>query len=297
MPPIEHVGEAGLLRTIENLVDARPPHVGVDQQHALSGLRERHRDVRRDTMLLPSPGPALVTTMLRMPSSADENNTLVRMLLNASAKLAATSSLTSGIAGPFLSRDRGNHAEERHADGGLELLRRLDPVVELLEEEREADGEQEAECRTTRSDRAERSAKSVPRGVSASSTTRTFVLLRSLRRCPRPSCAAAGSRRSGGCSPASRCSTLASIPLRFMLSASPFCESSAAWRLRSCATAAWYSFFTDSIDLGQFETQLRIGALDGRVDLDHLGVARRRSARRAAPAAAADRPGPSGASG
>ena len=45
-----------------------------------------------ENMLLPSPGPALVTTISRTPSSADENSTLVRTPRMASAKLGGTPS-------------------------------------------------------------------------------------------------------------------------------------------------------------------------------------------------------------
>jgi hypothetical protein len=37
----EHVREAGLLRDVEDLVDPRPPHIAVDEQHALARLRQR----------------------------------------------------------------------------------------------------------------------------------------------------------------------------------------------------------------------------------------------------------------
>jgi hypothetical protein len=48
------------------------------------------------TSVLPSPGPVLVTTRLREPSSADENSTLVRTARTASAKFGGTPLLMSG---------------------------------------------------------------------------------------------------------------------------------------------------------------------------------------------------------
>ncbi len=48
------------------------------------------------TSVLPSPGPVLVTTRLREPSSVDENRTLVRMARIASAKFGGTPLLISG---------------------------------------------------------------------------------------------------------------------------------------------------------------------------------------------------------
>ena len=98
-------------------------------------------------MLLPSPGPALVTTSERSPSSADENSTLVRTVLNASVKLRWNAdAVQQRVRRCVLALgDGGNHAEERHAEIRLQLLRRPDPVVELLEEERQTDGEDQAE--------------------------------------------------------------------------------------------------------------------------------------------------------
>ena len=48
-----------------------------------------------DTTLLPSPGPALVTTMMCAPSSADEKSTFVRIERIDSAKFAGTPSVMS----------------------------------------------------------------------------------------------------------------------------------------------------------------------------------------------------------
>ena len=65
----QHVRQPGLLRAAEDLVHARPAHVGVDQQHALAGLRERRSPGCSRPCVLPSPGPVLVTTSDREPSS------------------------------------------------------------------------------------------------------------------------------------------------------------------------------------------------------------------------------------
>src|SRR5262245_37541947 len=47
----QYVGQPWLLVDAENLVHARPPHVGVDEKHPLSGLGERHRQIRGDDAL------------------------------------------------------------------------------------------------------------------------------------------------------------------------------------------------------------------------------------------------------
>ena len=85
--PDYEVREPGFLTLLQHVVRLGPAHIGVDEDDSLSGLGQRHRQVRRHHVL-PSPGPVLVTTRLRDPSCADENSTFVRTPLNASAKFA-----------------------------------------------------------------------------------------------------------------------------------------------------------------------------------------------------------------
>src|SRR6059036_464512 len=67
-----------------------------------------------DTTVLPSPGPVLVTTIVRLPSSTDENSTFVRMVRKASPEDGGTPVVTRG-APPvtFLSGGAGTRATHR----------------------------------------------------------------------------------------------------------------------------------------------------------------------------------------
>ena len=200
------------------------PHVGVDRAARAGRPAPARPPGCVATSVLPSPGPVLVTTSDRAPSSADENSTLVRMARNASAKFAGTPSLISGSCQSMSSNERRHHAEERQPEVRLDLVGRLDAVVEVLEEERQAAG-QRASRRTAPSSRfsAVLRRRPAPRGVSAASTTRMLLvfssprdagLLRALHQAvvdlPVALRRRARARRSRS-------------PLRFSASASPFC--------------------------------------------------------------------------
>ena len=152
---------------------------------------------------------------------------------------------------------------------GLDLVRRLDAAVEVLEEEREADAS-EGRRRTARAaGRGGVSGDRVARGTRRGRRRGCCSSSAPPRR-PSPSRAAAGCRRSAGCSPTSRCSTPYSIPLRFSASASGFCWSSAPTRLFSCARAVWYSSAHRLHHLRDLPLQPRLRHLDGGLRLDHV---------------------------
>ena len=118
-----------------------PAHVGVDEHDALAASAS---DIARlaETTLLPSPGPVLVTTIDFAPASVDEKSTLVRMPRKASENSWGMPDPISG--GPAPCVEHRNHSKERQTELGLELVGLLDAVVEILEEEGQADAEERA---------------------------------------------------------------------------------------------------------------------------------------------------------
>ena len=192
------------------LEDARArwlAHVGVDQQHALAGLRQRQWPGCSRPCVLPSPGPVLVTTIDRGPSSADENSTFVRIARNASAKFAGTPLLISGCPPASLA------VERRHIprDGSPRCVLISSGVLIRLSRYSKKNASPHAA-----SDAAEQRQQQVER-LAAGSTGLQRPLGRdrrcgccwssARRRCRFPWRAASGCRRSAGCSATSRSST------------------------------------------------------------------------------------------
>ena len=145
-------------------------------------------------MLLPSPGPALVTTIVRSPSSADEKSTLVRTVLNRLREVRARSVVGQQRVRRVLAAwHRRNHAEERHAEVRLQFLRCLDPVVEVLEEERRGRARASGPQRVRAIDQVAAAFGEIgARGTSAAIDDADVAGLAARRRSRFPSCAAAG---------------------------------------------------------------------------------------------------------
>jgi hypothetical protein len=83
------------------------------------------------TTVLPSPGPLLVPRATS-PSVVDENNVGPDRPQRFGELRCDAAIEQRGVLADHL----GNHAEERQAQMRLDLVRRLDPIVEILEEER-----------------------------------------------------------------------------------------------------------------------------------------------------------------
>ena len=196
--PTSRFEKPGLLRHIEDLVDARPPHVGVDVQHALAGLRQRHRQVAREQALA-----------FARPGAGDDDDAhalLGRREQHVGAHRAdrlgevRAARRRVSSAGP-LSSIRRHHARGTARSARAQFLRRLDAVVEVLEQEHEA-----AAARTEPASSRHRQvvARAVAgtglvghlRGIDDADVAR-LELARDARS---PSCAAAAIRRPAGCS-------------------------------------------------------------------------------------------------
>ena len=152
------------------------------------------------TSVLPSPGPVLVTTIDRPPSSADENSTLVRIARNASAKFAGHAVVDQRIDAPPCRRApapcRGTAARGAPSISSGVLIRLSRYSKKNASPSASSDAAEQRQQQVERLVRA-RPGRAAPR---PRSTMRMLLRLQLARRCRFPWSAASGCRRSGGCS-------------------------------------------------------------------------------------------------
>ena len=95
-------------------------------------------------MVLPSCGAVLVTTIDRLPSSAEENTTPVRIALIDSRECRRHLGRAEQHLLAILQRDRRHEAEERQLQVRLDFIGGLDAAVEVLEGEHQAERQRQA---------------------------------------------------------------------------------------------------------------------------------------------------------
>src|SRR5882762_8992511 len=215
------------------------------------------------TSVLPSPGPALVTTSTFAPSAADEKSTLVRIARNASADERIVE---------ILPEQRRHEAEERQPEMRLDLVGRLDPVIEVLEEERQADRQREAADKCEQQVGRRAGARRAPRhlgrvddaDVARLELARNSRLLGALHQAVENLSVAEGVALQRAVVDA-----LAIERQRVVLLLLERVDQALLLRL-----SGFVLVVGRLDDLGDFALNLRFGGLDPQADLDHVGVTR-----------------------
>ena len=138
----QRLGEPGPQRHVEHLVDPRLAQVGVDEHHLCPAWASTTARLVA-VVVLPSPGSELVTWMTRSGLSSPRNCTLVRSprytsTANSCGSLSAIGRLSGG-------GSTGTTASTGSPVSRLDVLGAPQRVVEVVDEERRAEPEQQAD--------------------------------------------------------------------------------------------------------------------------------------------------------
>ncbi len=138
----QQVGEARRLGNAEHLVEARAAEVGVDERHAVAGLGEHHREVRRCRGLaLPRHRTGQLDHVDR-PVEPQELHVGAQSSVRLDRFVARSADRDGQVVGR---RIDGHDGEHRLAGRDLEVVFRSDLVVEVVEQEGCPEPDQQAD--------------------------------------------------------------------------------------------------------------------------------------------------------